>query len=192
MFLGEQRGEKRMRKIDPRSVMIGFLLAVIGMLSIGATDKMGHFDILEANNIIIKSGGIIGFEQVDGKLTTLNIDGLFLRDKNSSQSLVVERSKEGWPRLGLVDSDMITHITPGGIDVRTRDQDKPRTTSGLFEIKDNFPTKKDKTIIAPGLILIENKRGNTVASLGFTRSGHGALELNDGDGNTGWSKTGKR
>ena len=57
-----------MKKLDPRSVIIGFLVAVIGFMSIGATSPDGHFKTLTVNDINIPSEGYIRVLGMEGNM----------------------------------------------------------------------------------------------------------------------------
>ena len=86
-----------MRKLDPRSVIIGFLLAVIGFMSIGATDKTAKFDTIEVNKIFIRDGGLISFyDPSPSKTFFVNKDGLMMLNMGTrSETLKAGRLYDG-------------------------------------------------------------------------------------------------
>jgi hypothetical protein len=59
-----------MRNLDPRSVIIGVLIAIIGFLVMGATSNKG-FDTITVNNIKMGKAGLIKFVDPDGYMIGL-------------------------------------------------------------------------------------------------------------------------
>jgi len=83
-----------MKKLDPRSVMIGFLLAVIGFMSIGATDQTpsdggggglslsdfpedATFNRITVNEIRLNDMGLLDITDKDGKRVLVIERGYF-------------------------------------------------------------------------------------------------------------------
>jgi hypothetical protein len=96
-----------MNKVDPRSLLIGFLLAVIGFLSMGAADEIGRFDTLEVNSIKISEGGdlIIGDYTNDHNIRLSKL-GLVIENGVKESKTIVTTSvisiqdKDGFGVLG--------------------------------------------------------------------------------------------
>ena len=140
-----------MKRLDPRSVMIGFLLAVIGLLSMGATDRNGRFDILEADNIIIGERGSILFrpgEANDATITALNIDGLQM--VSPGEHITIGRVGDGPNNIISISSTAY------------------RTTlySAGVVVKKEGETAGPSTLVGNESFIVENEHGEQVAILG--------------------------
>ncbi len=168
-----------MKRLDPRSVIIGFLLAVIGLLSMGATDRNGRFDILEANNIIIRERGNILFRPVeanDTTITALNIDGLQIVTPGEHIT------------IGRVGDDPHNIISISSTDYRTT----LYSAGVVVEVEKEGETVGPSTTVSAESFNVMSEHGATLATLGQSISGHGGISLYDKYGEPGWGMTGKR
>jgi hypothetical protein len=162
-------GEKRMRKLDPRSVMIGFLLAVIGFMSIGAT---GH----------TPSGGEKYNPAEDDRFIFKND----LENKRFNRLTVFEI---------VVPMGGLNFIDQAGdtIAILGSGLQKPRALT-LFN-ESNTPMihigargwDYDK-----GVISLSNTHGEEIVYMGETDEQDGILALKDRYGDFQWGVTGKR
>ena len=166
-----------MKKLDFRSVIIGFLLAVIFVLSIGATKKYDHFDTISVNEIAINEGGKIYFAPVDGKLTTIDVDGLFLGNSNSKSLITLNRGDDllSDPHLTFIDTMNSTILSSGGI-----------------ALMDVGIDTKEGTLIMAGSVELKNDSGESVVELFSNTDNHGVVVLRDKYGDIGWAQSGKQ
>ena len=164
-----------MKKLDPRSVIIGFLMAVIGTLSMGFTEETSHFNSIEATNIVIKEGGKISFAGTSSYITpgVLHIS----KGKTGLSTTVLESG------IYLAKDDSNTSMMAIN-----------KEGKGFFAIA-NSKTMESKATVIIGdgniNININNDYGNQVALIGQGPDRHGVVILADKYGDVGWSIDGK-
>ncbi len=149
-----------MKRLDPRSVIIGFLVAVIGGLSIGATSTVGHFKSLTVNDIMMPPEGYIRVLGMEGNM----IMAISQNELNDGTLLLYNRTGQNTIRL--------SH-TPNG--------------DGVFDL---FNVDGRKTISAThmddgtgdGGISIFNKNQKGAVYLGTTKTGEGTIIVSDMNG----------
>jgi len=168
-----------MKKLDPRSVIIGFLLAVISLLSMGFTEDISHSNNIEVTEIVIKEGGSVSF--AGSTEPSLSITSRGISIKNSETGVMTRLLNSG---LSISEKDSLLvslqYYTGRGT---------------FFNIEGRRNKNKHEhqgVSIVDGLIHVRNTKGEQVALLGRGPDEHGLLFLADKYGDLGWVQTGKQ
>lgn len=96
-------GGEKMKKsiIDPKSFIIGILLAIIIVMCIGAGDKDGVFDIIKAKKLIITNEEGKGAVEISG----------------SGGGWIVVKNKEGLQRTHIGDGHIYLSRADGALSI---------------------------------------------------------------------------
>jgi len=165
-----------MTRLDPRSIIIGFLLAIIGLLTMGLTQGKGSFETLEVKNLRIRGGGEIRFAPTEGKSLSLNAAGIKMLDINNPQLLNIGIDSESQTYTIYASSvnNGQTTIVPGILMMEA-------TTSDNVE---------RLTLMQAGEItLAADEKARSY--LGYDENGHGLIVLFDKHDDQGWTQSGK-
>jgi len=154
-----------MKKLDPRSVIIGFLVAVIGFMSIGATNTT--FDSITVGEIILKDQSLLIKTSLGNDIMILSTfpgaDGIMgIYNSKGIITTTIGNSPHGGGMLEVNDSDGDRSITLG--------------------------QTKNKT----GAIQLDNKHNKNIVWIGATNEDDGHIILSDRYGEGQWGRTGKR
>ena len=176
-----------MKKLDPRSVLIGFLVAVIGFMSLGATDST--FDSITVGEIILKNQSMI-FTGNNGKPILSITSG-----ENANALFFINAAGK------IVGSIAEDDAGNGSIDLFNTEGQK---TIGLTATESNSGSiglhnvDGQKTILIThnmangGVIQIYNKYQKPAVYLSTTTEDDGHIILYDRYGEGQWGMTGKR
>jgi len=150
-----------MKKLDPRSVIIGFLVAVIGFMSIGATDST--FDSITVGEIKMKNETLpirdMQGETVVGIAGSGLVRGLIVMDRKGEMNAIIGTSENGG-RISIYNAIEQPSIT-------------------LF-CSDDYS----------GVLSINNKWGVNIAHVTATPEGDGYIILSDKHGEGQWGVSG--
>ena len=149
-----------MKKVDPKSVIIGFLISVIGVLSIGAASTEGHFKTLTVNDILMPSEGYIRVLGMERNM----IMSISQNELNDGTLLLYNRAGQNTIRL--------SH-TPNGDGVIDLFNEAGRKTISATHTDDGT---------GDGGISIFNKNNKGAVYLGTTETGEGMIILSDKNG----------
>ena len=176
-----------MKRLDPRSVIIGFLVAVIGFLLIGA--KVSHFDTIRVNEIILNDKGLTIRDELLNPILMIGQDAggnglLRLTNKDGVGVVVLNQSKEMDGSIKLNTSEGRNRISLG----------LTKGNSGSLRLY-NYEDQETISLShfeKKGIIQIENEHQKRVVYLASTSENDGHIILSDRYGDSQWSVTGKR
>ncbi len=175
-----------MKRLDPRSVIIGFLIAVIGFMSMGATNTT--FDSITVGEIILKNESLVIKTPQGGKIVKLS-------DNEGNGELVLGNSK-GIPTIALthtVDGDGTLQLYNSSGQMKIRLTHSPG--GGAIDI---YNGSGDKSIdlgnsrFGGGLFRLYNKYNHDTVFITSNKEGDGFIQLSDRYGDGQWAMTGKR
>jgi len=152
-----------MKKLDPRSVTIGFLIAVIGFMSMGATNTT--FDSITVGEIKMKSEKL-AVRDLAGK-TVLGITaggpyrGLIVMDRIGNTNAIIGTSEESGGRITVYNAIKQTSIS-------------------LYSTENQN-----------GALTINNKWGENIFAVSATPEGEGYISLSDKHGEVQWAAVGR-
>jgi hypothetical protein len=177
-----------MKKLDPRSVIIGFLVAVIGFMSIGATNTT--FDSITVGTITMKDEG---FFLVNSQ------NEIVLQVMSDQSNVIAYYNKKGKPVMFIGENDDGNGIIEldndaGKTTVLLATDDKGRGVISVMNANGQ-PTVTLSHIgedAGVGAIKIHNKHGKEVVYLSNTVEDDGQVILSDRYGEAQWAMTGKR
>ena len=108
--------EFRMKKLDPRSVIIGFLVAVIGFMSMGASNST--FDSITVGEIRLKNETLpirnIQGETILGVMSGENAHGVALMNRKGGIVTLLGAEETGGGRITVFNSNNQETITLSG------------------------------------------------------------------------------
>lgn len=149
-----------MKKLDSKSVIIGFLVAVIGFMSMGATSTDGHFKTLTVNDILMPSEGYIRVLGLEGNM----LMAISQNEVNDGTLLLYNRVGQNTIRL--------SH-TPNGDGVIDLLNGEGQKTITLTHTEDGT---------GDGILSIFNKYQKGAIYLGTTMTGEGLITVSDKSG----------
>ena len=175
-----------MKKLDPRSVIIGFLVAVIGFMSMGATNTT--FDSITVGSIKMKDEGFF--------LMNAENEVVLQIMASSLTNLTAFYNKKDQPMIFIGEND-------NGSGLIELNNDAGKTTVLLVNDKQGKgaisvynenaePMAILSSDIGGGRLDIRNKHAQTVIKLLMTTEADGGIILSDRYGEAQWAKTGKR
>ena len=161
------RMENIMKRLDPRSVLIGLLLAIIGFLSLGLTERIREYDIVIANQLHLRKGGSLTFAGNNGLSFIINQDGLMMKDQGDKHI-----------GIGIISEKPLTY----GISFQDRKESTYITSNYIGLTGDNNCNLSDD------MIAFENNNKKQVATLAVGPEKNGMIFLTDRRGNLRWSR----
>jgi len=177
-----------MKKLDPRSVLIGFLVAVIGFMSIGATNTT--FESITVGEIILKNDALIFRGDTRQEPVLLlsaekKFHGLFFIN---ARGIITTKISEDDDGDGLI--EVLNNKGQKIIKLK-----ESRRGNGAIEVYNN----KGQKIInithsqaSNGLINVYNRHQKSVVDLGTTGDDEGQIVLSDRYGEGQWGMTGEK
>jgi len=175
-----------MKKLDPRSVLIGFLIAVIGFMSLGATDST--FDSITVGKIILKNESLFIKTPQGGTIIKLSENEgngeLILGNSKGKATIGLTHTFEGDGVININNSFGQTAIdlthSPGGgvIDIYNGSGDK---SISLTNSK-----------LGGGLFMLNNRHNKNTVWITSTKEADGIIQLSDRYGDGQWVARGKR
>ena len=161
-----------MKKLDPRSVIIGFLVAVIGFMSMGATNNT--FDSITVGEIILKDETV--------HIRDKNLKPIFGINASETNNSFFFYNAESSVIAGIGQDDggsgIISVYTNGGqetIQLYQTDED-----GGIISVNNNAGQEiiqLGQTINHDGTIKVYNSAGLNTIQLGHSDSGKGIVSL---------------
>ncbi len=176
-----------MKKLDPRSVIIGFLIAVIGFMSIGATNTT--FDSITVGEIILKNDDLkIKNSKQDDILLIVGYDlahGLIMYNNAGESVALIGENDNGNGEISIYNrsgkrTSSLSHTATGDGSLNLF------TKTGRESILLSH-TENDN-----GVVALFNKHQKQVIYLSTTNEGDGQIVLSDRYGEGQWGVTGKR
>jgi hypothetical protein len=197
-----------MKKLDPRSVIIGFLVAVIGFMSMGATNStfesitVGEIKMKDGNLKISNSFGtpvlfVTGADDFNGVtfFTSAGKIGATIGQTDDGYGLISTYNANGTPATTL----------SGGMtgDVRIYNSEGTNTVSlshstgnqGVVSVNNNNGDniiRLGGNLSGDASIILFNKHQKRVTGLGVTDEADGFILLSDRYGEAQWNMVGKR
>ena len=166
-----------MKNLDPRSVLIGCLVAVIGFVSMGANAEKDYYDKFEVKDIVISENGSISFKPNNERTLKINIDGFQLLDEQSGDLIVVGKMLQ-------MPSDAFAIINDNDISYLNS---KELVISTYVDIESIGPI----TTLQAGEVSLSNQYGNDAVKLAINNSDLGGILLVNKDGELKWGKVAK-
>ena len=165
-----------MKRLDPRSVIIGFLLALTCGLTMALTQDKGSYESLEVNNLRIRNGGGISFAPTNGKSLLLNSAGIKMLDVLNPQQLNLGIDSESQNYTIYVSS-----LTSGNTTI----------VPGVFmmEATTNDEIERLTLMQAGEITLAADQKARSY--LGYNENGDGLIVLFDKYDKQGWAHSGK-
>ena len=156
-----------MKKLDPRSVIIGFLIAVIGFMSLGATDST--FDSITVGDIKLKNSMLKLIDTSGEDILTLearpNYHGMYFHNSDGMPVSSLTQTDEGNGLFWINNkAGEITVELSGGGSISINGDDGQATI------------RLGQSVSGSGTIALKNKEGNEVIVLG-TINDNGAIEI---------------
>jgi hypothetical protein len=176
-----------MKRLDPRSVIIGFLIAVIGFMSMGATNNT--FDSITVGEIILKNTALKIKDSKQNDILMIAGDdftnAMFLYNKAGKDVAVIGENDNGGGLMSLCNNAgqetiALTQTTGNNGSISLYDNTGQKTIA-LTHTTGNI-----------GSIGINNKHENNIVYLSATGEDDGHIILSDRYGEGQWVVTGKR
>ena len=175
-----------MKRLDPRSVIIGFLVAVIGFMSLGAVNTT--FDSITVGKIIMKDEILsINDKSLAQVVTVVAGEGnsVFFSNKKGDYVTTIGQSDNGDGAIVINNKDdqetIVLSHTPDGhgrININNKDGQESIALS--------------HSTVHNGLISVNNKHEKNIVWISATEEGDGHIVLSDRYGEGQWGRTGKR
>ena len=181
-----------MKKLDPRSVLIGFLVAVIGFMSLGATNTT--FDSITVGEIIMKNDILKFSRWEDNNIIKMSV--LELVNTDSVNALIFFGSKGNLlSSLGETDDGSGSVHIFNNKSQETMLFENDDKGNGMIKINDS---KGNPTVFIAnsiedrGIITLSNKYQNITVYIASNNEDDGMILLADKYGDGQWGMSGKR
>jgi len=174
-----------MKKLDPRSVIIGFLVAVIGFMSMGATSADGNFETLTVQNLNLSEKGYLTISD--------NVGKVFMAISNSGRGGVVQ--------MYNLDGETIYKLADmgdrGGMLSLLQEDGKSSMTLGnnalvIYGKDTGQPGLIADAMAGEGSLTTINKFNKQTVSIGNGSNDDGLILVYDKLGQATWVKSGKK
>jgi hypothetical protein len=198
-----------MKKLDPRSVIIGFLVAVIGFMSLGAVNTT--FDSITVGEIILKDENLLIKDMWQDDILMIAGDefvhGVFVYNKKGDQIAVIGESDSGGGVLDITNSagqntiELTQTVDGGAIKLfNSTGQNTINLTQNSYKngiVSINSNTGQNSIVVGvskngTGLFQMFNKHEKGVVFIGSTNEADGHITLSDRYGEAQWQASGKR
>jgi hypothetical protein len=174
-----------MKKLDPRSVIIGFLVAVIGFMSMGATSADGNFETLTVQNLNLSDKGYLTISD--------NVGKVFMAISHDNQGGIVQMYNfEGETIYKLADMGekggfLALYEQNGKKSVRVGDH-----AMVVYEKGSGQPRLIADALNGYGKLSIINKFNKPSVIVGNGPNDDGLISLYDNEGQGTWRKSGRK